>query len=83
VALLLFALRSRDPHSASELSAMAQTAGYVFGGVAGPFAVGVIYDRTGSWAAVALFFMVVGLASLVCGIGAGRARTVQPAPRRS
>jgi MFS transporter, CP family, cyanate transporter len=80
VALLLFALRSRDPQSASELSAMAQTAGYIFGGVAGPFAVGIVYDRTGSWAAVALFFVAVGLASLVCGIGAGRARTVQPAP---
>ncbi len=79
VALLLFALRSRDPQSASELSAMAQTVGYVFGGVAGPFAVGVIYDRTGSWAAVSLFYVVVGLASLVCGIGAGRARMVQSA----
>jgi MFS transporter, CP family, cyanate transporter len=82
VALLLFALRSRDAHSASELSAMAQTVGYVFGGVAGPFAVGVIYDWTGSWPAVSLFYVAVGLASLVCGVGAGRARTVQPAPAR-
>ena len=82
VALLLFALRSRDPHSASELSAMAQTVGYVFGGVAGPFAVGVIYDWTGSWPVVSLFYVAVGLASLVCGVGAGRARTVRPAPAR-
>ena len=83
VALLLFALRSRDPQSASELSAMAQTVGYVFGGVAGPFAVGLIYDRTGSWPAVSLFFAAVGLASLLRGIGAGRARTVRSAPARS
>jgi MFS transporter, CP family, cyanate transporter len=82
VALLLFALRGRDAHSASELSAMAQTVGYVFGGVAGPFAVGVIYDWTGSWPAVSLFYVAVGLASLVCGVGAGRARTVKPAPPR-
>ena len=72
VALLLFALRSRDPHSASQLSAMAQTVGY-FGGVAGPFAVGVIYDWSGSWTIVSLFFLTVGFASLASGIGAGRA----------
>jgi CP family cyanate transporter-like MFS transporter len=82
VALLLFALRSRDPQSASELSAMAQTVGYIFGGIAGPFAVGVIHDRTGSWAAVSLFYAAVGLASLVCGVGAGRERTVRSAPVR-
>ena len=81
VALLLFALRSRDPHSASQLSAMAQTVGYIFGGVAGPFAVGVIYDWTRSWAIVSLFFLTVSFASLLSGIGAGRARTVQSAPR--
>jgi len=80
VALLLFALRSRDPHSASQLSAMAQTVGYIFGGVAGPFAVGVIYDWTRSWAIVSLFFLTVSFASLLSGIGAGRARTVQSAP---
>jgi CP family cyanate transporter-like MFS transporter len=82
VALLLFALRSRDPHSASQLSAMAQTVGYVFGGVAGPFAVGVIFDWTGSWTVVSLFFVAVSFASLVSGIGAGRARTVRPLPAR-
>jgi MFS transporter, CP family, cyanate transporter len=81
VALLLFALRSRDPHSASQLSAMAQTVGYIFGGVAGPFAVGVIYDWSGSWTIVSLFFLTVGFASLASGIGAGRARTVRSTPR--
>ena len=82
VALRPFALRSRDPHSASQLSAMAQTVGYVFGGVAGPFAVGVIFDWTGSWTVVSLFFVAVSFASLVSGIGAGRARTVRPLPAR-
>ena len=76
LALLLFALRSRDPHSAAQLSAMAQTVGYVFGGIAGPFAVGVIYDWTNSWTVVSVFYLAVSLASLVSGIGAGRARTV-------
>ena len=72
VALLLFALRTRDPHAAARLSAMAQTVGYVLGGVIGPFAVGVIYDRTVSWQIVSAFYLAVGLASLVLGIGAGR-----------
>lgn len=80
VALLLFALRTRDPHSASQLSALAQTVGYVFGGLAGPFAVGVIYDRTGSSTVVCLFFLAVSVASLLSGVGAGRARTVRSAP---
>jgi len=80
LALLLFALRSRDPHSAAQLSAMAQTVGYVFGGIAGPFAVGVIYDWTNSWTVVSVFYLAVSLASLVSGIGAGRARTVGSKP---
>jgi CP family cyanate transporter-like MFS transporter len=76
VALLLFALRTRDPHSSARLSAMAQTVGYVLGGVIGPFAVGVIYDWTNSWQIVSVFYLAVGLASLLLGIGAGRARFV-------
>lgn len=76
VALLLFALRTRDPHSAARLSAMAQTFGYILGGAIGPFAVGVIYDWTGSWQIVSAFYLTVGLASLLLGIGAGRARFV-------
>jgi len=60
---------------------MAQTVGYIFGGVAGPFAVGVIYDWTRSWTIVSLFFLAVSFASLLTGIGAGCARTVQSAPR--
>lgn len=77
VALLLFALRAPDPHAAAQLSAMAQTVGYVFSGLAGPFAVGLIYAWTASWAVVSLFFLVAGFASLLCGLGAGRARTVR------
>jgi MFS transporter, CP family, cyanate transporter len=80
VALLFFALRTRDPHSATQLSALAQTVGYVFGGFAGPFAVGVIYDWTGSWTVVSLFYLAVSLASLLAGVGAGTARTVRSAP---
>jgi MFS transporter, CP family, cyanate transporter len=80
VALLFFVLRARDQHTAAQLSALAQTVGYVASGVIGPFAVGVIYDWTASWHVVTIFYLAVGLASLVLGIGAGRARTVGPKP---
>jgi MFS transporter, CP family, cyanate transporter len=79
VALLLFALRTSDPHSSARLSAMAQTVGYVLGGVIGPFAVGVIYEWTGSWQIVLVFYLAIGLASLLLGIGASRDRTVAAA----
>jgi CP family cyanate transporter-like MFS transporter len=79
VALLLFALRTGDPHSSARLSAMAQTVGYVLGGVIGPFAVGVIYEWTGSWQIVLVFYLAIGLASLLLGIGASRDRTVAAA----
>jgi MFS transporter, CP family, cyanate transporter len=79
LALLLFALRAPNPQSAAQLSALAQTVGYVFSGLAGPFAVGEIYAWTGSWSVVSLFFLAVGFASLLCGLGAGRARLVRAA----
>jgi len=55
--------------------------GYVFGGVAGPFAVGGIYDWTRSWTIASLFFLAVSVASPLSGIRAGRTRTVQLALR--
>jgi CP family cyanate transporter-like MFS transporter len=77
IALLLFALRAGDPQTAAQLSALAQTVGYVVSALVGPFAVGMIHDWSGSWPVVAVFYSVVGLASLLAGLGAGRARTVQ------
>jgi len=83
VALLLFALRTEDPHSGAQLSALAQTVGYVAGGLIGPFAVGVIYDWSASWVVVEVFYVAVGAASLACGLGAGRALTVGAKARAS
>jgi CP family cyanate transporter-like MFS transporter len=77
VGLLLFVLRAGDPHAAAKLSALAQTIGYLLAGLIGPFAVGVIYDWASSWPVVAVFYTAVGLASLIFGLGAGRARTLK------
>ena len=84
VALLLLALRTEDPHPGAQLSALAQTVGYVAGGLIGPFAVGVIYDWSASWAVVEVFYVAVGAASLACGLGR-RARPYRrgQAPARS
>jgi len=76
IALLLFVLRAGDPHRAAQLSALAQSVGYIFSGLIGPFAVGVIYDWSGSWPVVAAFYTAVGFASLIAGLGAGRDRVV-------
>ncbi len=73
--LLLFVLRAGDPHAAAKLSALAQSVGYVLGGLVGPFAVGIIYGWAGSWSAVAVFYTAVGLASLIFGLGAGHGRS--------
>ncbi|KAF1028739.1 MAG: putative transporter YycB [Pseudomonas sp.] len=72
LALTLIVLRSRDSHVAANLSSMAQGVGYTLASL-GPFAVGLVHDWTGGWAAVGWIFAVIGLGGIVAGIGAGRA----------
>ncbi|WP_232548759.1 MFS transporter [Propioniciclava soli] len=48
MALALVTARSRDPHVTARLSAFGQSIGYALAAL-GPFAVGVIHGRTGSW----------------------------------
>jgi CP family cyanate transporter-like MFS transporter len=76
LALSLIVLRSANPHVAAQLSGLTQSVGYVVGGLIGPMAVGLVHDWSGGWSAVAVFYVVVGLAMLLLGLGAGRARTV-------
>jgi CP family cyanate transporter-like MFS transporter len=74
--LTLIVLRSRDSHVAANLSSMAQGIGYTLASL-GPFAVGVVHDMTGDWDAIGWIFGVIGVAAIVAGLGAGRARYVQ------
>jgi len=83
LALSLIVLRSGTPHVAAQLSSLSQSIGYIVGGGVGPFAVGIIHDATASWRTVAVFYLAIGLATLVLGLGAGRARTVQAQPKRT
>ncbi|MEJ2868862.1 MFS transporter [Actinomycetospora sp. OC33-EN08] len=70
-----FALRTRDPQATSQLSGMAQGAGYCIAAL-GPLGLGLLRDLSGSWTVplVALLVMIVPMA--VAGFGAARDRTV-------
>lgn len=76
IALTLIVLRAATPQVAAKLSSVVQSVGYVVGGLVGPFAVGMLHDIMGEWSVVAIFFAVVGAASLVLGWGASRNRTI-------
>ncbi|WEK30129.1 MAG: CynX/NimT family MFS transporter [Candidatus Pseudomonas phytovorans] len=76
LALTLIVLRSKDAHVAANLSSMAQGVGYTLASM-GPFAVGLVHDMTGGWAAVGWIFAVLGIGAIVFGLGAGRALHVQ------
>lgn len=81
LALTLIVLRSKDSHVAANLSSMAQGVGYTLASM-GPFAVGLVHDLTGGWAAVGWIFAVLGLGAIVFGLGAGRALHVQVVSER-
>ncbi|MBF8670956.1 CynX/NimT family MFS transporter [Pseudomonas putida] len=76
LALTLIVLRSKDAHVAANLSSMAQGVGYTLASM-GPFAVGLVHDLTGGWAAVGWIFAVLGGGAILFGLGAGRALHVQ------
>jgi len=76
LALTLIVLRSKDADVAANLSSMAQGVGYTLASM-GPFAVGLVHDMTGGWAAVGWIFAVLGTGAIVFGLGAGRALHVQ------
>jgi CP family cyanate transporter-like MFS transporter len=76
LALSLIVLRAGDQHVAVQLSSLAQSFGYVAGGVVGPFAVGVIHDWSQSWQVVAMFYAALVLLAMLFGLAAGRAQTV-------
>jgi len=82
LALTLIVLRSKDPHVAANLSSMAQGVGYTLASM-GPFAVGLVHDLTGGWAAVGWIFAVLGIGAIVFGLGAGRALHVQASSEKS
>lgn len=76
LALLFIVLRSHDTQEATELSGMAQSAGYILAAI-GPILIGALYDLTGNWN-VPLGFLV-GVLVIKAGFGhfAGKPKKVE------
>ncbi|EJW10714.1 cyanate MFS transporter [Rhodovulum sp. PH10] len=76
VALSLIVMRAGDQQVATQLSGLSQSVGYAVCGVLGPLMVGTIHDAAG-WHAVAVYHLVLSVAALVAGLGAGRPKTIR------
>ena len=68
---LFIVLRSHDTASATELSGMAQSIGYVIAAT-GPFIFASIFDFTGSWVYALVLLLIVGVLKLFSGLYAAR-----------
>lgn len=71
LALLFIVLRSKDSDTATELSGMAQSIGYVIAAT-GPIVFGSLYDFTGGWTTSLLLLLVIIVLKMYMGIGAGK-----------
>ena len=76
LALLFIVLRTTDMETATELSGMAQSTGYLIAAT-GPTFFGFLYDLTLSWSAAWSFLVAVLLIKLIAGVGAARPRTIR------
>ncbi len=79
LALILFVLRTRDAAETARLSTLAQTAAYLVA-AAGPLALGVLHDATGSWNAGIGLLIVCAVVEFFAGLGAARAGYIGPGP---
>jgi CP family cyanate transporter-like MFS transporter len=75
LALSLFALRAAHTRQATELSGMAQSVGYLMA-AAGPIAIGILHDATGSWTLALVVILVLTAAQLVTSLLAARHRVI-------
>ncbi|MFE5291021.1 CynX/NimT family MFS transporter [Isoptericola sp. NPDC056618] len=76
LALTLMALRTENAARTSELSGMAQSAGYVLA-ACGPLGLGVAHDATGSWTAPLVLLVAASLVQGVAAWFAGRDEIVR------
>ncbi|MEO7080307.1 MAG: MFS transporter [Flavobacteriales bacterium] len=75
LALFLIVVRAADTDTATELSGMVQSIGYLVAAT-GPFIVGSLFDLTGNWVHALILLVVVALLKLYTGLGAGKAEVV-------
>lgn len=77
LALLFIVVRSADTETATELSGMAQSIGYLVAAT-GPTLFGSLFDLTDSWTYGLWFLVAIALLKLVTGLGAGQPETLGP-----
>lgn len=75
IALLFIVIRVTDTETASDLSGMAQSIGYLLAAT-GPIIIGYLFDLTGGWTIPILFLFATLLAKVAAGLGAGRAMEI-------
>ncbi|WP_324650106.1 MFS transporter [Georgenia sp. H159] len=76
-ALLLIGLRSPDARTASSLSGMSQSVGYILA-AAGPPLAGLLFDVSGSWTTPLLIMCALCVVEVGVGSAAGRDRALAP-----
>ena len=76
LALLFIVLRATNTETATELSGMSQSTGYLIAAT-GPTFFGFLYDLTLSWATAFSFLIAVLVIKLITGLGAARPRTIR------
>lgn len=81
IALMFVAVKAAEQASASALSGMAQSVGYLIA-AAGPAAFGLLSDVSGGWLAPTALVLCFALAQLSFGIVLGRERRVFDGPGR-
>lgn len=75
LSLLFIVLRTTDAETATELSGMAQSIGYLLAAT-GPTLFGFLRDVTLSWTVPLLFLIVILAAKLMTGLGAGKPQRI-------
>ncbi|MEP0546955.1 MAG: MFS transporter [Rhodothermales bacterium] len=78
LSLLFLVVRAADAETATALSGMAQSVGYLLAAV-GPTLFGALHDLSGGWSVPLLSLVVVLGAKVVVGLGAGRVGEIHPA----
>lgn len=77
LAMMFFTLRTRTSHEAAELSAMAQSFGYLLAAT-GPVLFGSLHDLTGGWIVPLLILLIGSLCVLLFGLKSGKDAFVLP-----
>ena len=74
-AIALIPARSRSPLVTARLSGFVQPMGYFLAGL-GPFAIGLVYEATGSWTVILSTLVVLSLVMGLVGVRAGRSSII-------